>query len=80
MLRQYQKEIDHLSSIRERLLKENPEGGFAVLREDEFLGDWPNRPEALRAGLQHFGNVPFLVKEIHEVLRTLNYSWPTSSQ
>ena len=48
------------------------EGQFVVIKGEEFVGAYPNDAEAYKAGLQKFGNVPFLIQRVtkeKEVLR-----------
>ena len=43
-----------------------PDGGFVVIKGEEILGVWQTRVDALRAGIEKYGNVSFLVKDIME--------------
>ena len=47
------------------LQRENPEGGFVIINGDEILGVWRARPDALRVGIEKYGDVPFLVRDIN---------------
>jgi len=62
------KEFDKFKEIQGTLLKDNPTGGFVVIKGDEVLGVWNDRGDALKAGVETYGNVPFLVRNIQEDL------------
>jgi hypothetical protein len=40
-------------------------GEYVVIREAEMIGPFDAYEKALKEGYDHFGVVPFLVKEIH---------------
>lgn len=48
----------------ERLLAENQEGRFALIKGDEIVGVFDTREEAEELGQQQFPATPFLVKPI----------------
>ena len=50
----------------EQLQADYPKGGHAVVKDEQLVGVWHSRDEALSAGLKAFGNVPFLVRSIFE--------------
>ncbi|MFZ9847402.1 MAG: hypothetical protein ACO3EE_04555 [Flavobacteriales bacterium] len=70
----FEKELTVFYSIQNNLKKENPFGGYVVIFNNETLGIWKERSEALQNGLQKYGNAPFLVKSIFEEQRTINYT------
>jgi hypothetical protein len=43
------------------------EGKYVLVRGDEIAGHWDSYEEALQAGFDRFGPVPFLVKRIQKV-------------
>jgi hypothetical protein len=51
-----------------------PMGGFVVIKGEEILGIWNDRMDAIRAALRQYGNVSFLVKNIHERAVPSNFS------
>jgi hypothetical protein len=64
---------DHLESefkwFKEHLLdlqQKHPKGGHVVVKDGQSFGVWETRHEALTNGLNEYGNVPFLVRSIHE--------------
>lgn len=65
------KELQKFSNVRNKLLRDNPNGGYVVIKDDIVLGVFDERNEALSKGLEKYGNVPFLVKQIAEVTATL---------
>jgi hypothetical protein len=60
------REITVYNAQKAELQLKNPNGGFVVIRDKEVLGVWQTRADALRAGIQKYGNVSFLVKDIFE--------------
>jgi hypothetical protein len=66
-----EKEISKFRAIQDHLKTENPNGGFVVIKGDEVLGVWNDRMDALKQGIEKYGNVPFLVKNIREDLDDL---------
>ena len=70
-----EKELNIYNSIKDKLLAENTQGGFVVIKEDKVLGVWVNRTDALKEGIKEFGNTSFLVKDINEnVTHAINFS------
>lgn len=67
-------ELKTLDGNLSRLKKENPTGGFVVINGDEILGVWGSRIDALKEGIKKYGDVSFLVKNLNEVDRILNFS------
>lgn len=58
-------ELETFESERRRLLGEAP-GKYALITGAQVLGTYADRFEAIRAGYEALGNVPFLVKQILE--------------
>jgi len=71
-------EIEKFKEIQAQFKPEYPNGGFVVIKGNELLGIWHNRLDALRAGIDKYGNVPFLVKDIRnnpdDVNNAINFS------
>jgi|GEM_PF-1085763 len=61
-----EKELKYYYQVRDELRAKNPEGGFVVIKDESILGIWLNRIDALKEGINTFGNVPFLVKDIND--------------
>ena len=59
-------EIAAFERVQPQLQRENPEGGFVVIKGDEALGVWRNRVDALGEGIKKYGNVVFLVRDIND--------------
>ena len=59
-----EKELNIFNKIRDKLLSENPNGGFVVIKDDDVLGIWNDKMDALKEGIKKWGNVSFLVKNI----------------
>ena len=70
-----EKVISYFKKVQDELRATNPNGGFAVIKDEELLGIWLNRTDALKAGVQKWGAVSFLVKEINDDLnQVINFS------
>lgn len=69
-----EEEIQLFSENQQKLQRENPTGGYVVIYKNKILGTWKDRYDALKAGLQEFGNIQFLVKSVHEQARTVNFT------
>lgn len=70
-----EKELQHYKTVLDELRAKNPQGGFAVIKDETLLGVWLNRQDALKQGVEAWGNTVFLVKNINESLETaMNYS------
>jgi len=62
----FEKEFKTLKEHSQQLKLENPHGGFVVINEEEILGVWLNRQDALKQGIEQYGNQPFLVRNLQE--------------
>lgn len=58
-----EQEETYFAEHRARLLAEHP-GKFALIKGSEFIDTFDSEENAYVAGLQRFGNTPFLVKQI----------------
>ena len=70
----FEKELIIYNQQKTALLASNPTGGFVVIKGDEVLGVWQTRIDALKAGIEKYGNVVFLIKNITENDTTINFS------
>lgn len=60
----------NLASLREK----HPSGGYVVIRGSEILGVWRDRVDALQAGVDKWGDVRFLVRDLFTDDKPLNFS------
>ena len=67
-------ELELYHQQKSQLQSENPEGGFVVIKEGEILGVWQTSTDALKAGIDKYGNVSFLVKDINDNGIKYNFS------
>lgn len=67
-----EKELEIFEDKKFQLKNENPNGGFVVIKGDEILGVWNDRQDAIKAGVEKYGNVTFLVKNIDDSHKTIN--------
>jgi len=59
-------ELALYSQQKKQLQLEHPEGGFVVIKDREISGVWPTQMDALKTGIDMYGNVQFLVKNIND--------------
>jgi len=70
-----EKELAVFKTKQAELRAANPNGGFVVIKDDEVLGVWLNRTDAIKEGISKWGNVSFLVKNINDDLtHVVNFS------
>lgn len=70
----FEKELEIFKKIKADLLSQYSSGGFVVIKGDEILGVWQSRLDALKSGIDKYGDVPFLVKNINESDIVINFS------
>ena len=58
-LKTYEQHRDHLLGT--------AEGKFVLIRNDQVVGVYDSKMDAIAQGYQQFGNVPFLVKQILKI-------------
>lgn len=68
------KELSKFREVQTELLADNPNGGYAVIKGNELMGVWKDRSDAIRIGVEKFGNTTFLVKNIRDEDRVVNFS------
>lgn len=67
----FEEELTYYNDHKDELLK-HYEGQFVIIKGGKFGGAYSSDIEAYKAGLQKFGNVPFLIKQVtreEEVVR-----------
>jgi hypothetical protein len=62
----YERHRDHLLGT--------AEGKFVLIRNDQVIGVYDSKMDAIAQGYQQFGNVPFLVKHIVKVEAPQNFT------
>ena len=70
----FEKELRKYNLIKKELVKRYPDGGYVVIKGNEVLGVWEDRMDAIKKGLEKYGNVRFLVKNINEKNAEINFS------
>lgn len=70
----FEKELNTFKKNRSELIQKNPDGGFVVINGENILGVWASRIDALKFGIEEYGNVSFLVKNITDPDVTINYT------
>ena len=69
-----EQEIKIFEDNKAKLKEDYPSGGFVVIKGEKILGVWNDRQDALKAGIEEYGNVPFLVRDILENDNVINFS------
>lgn len=69
-----EKELEIYSQKRAQLQSEYPQGGFVVIKDEEVLGVWQTRIDALAEGIKKYGDTSFLVKDIFENDVAVNFT------
>ena len=64
-LKTYEQNRDHLLGT--------AEGKFVLIRNNQVIGVYDSKMDAIAAGYQQFVNVPFLVKQILKIETPLNF-------
>lgn len=64
-LKTYEQNRDHLLGT--------AEGKFVLIRNNQIVGVYDSKMDAIAAGYQQFGNVPFLVKQIVKIETPQNF-------
>lgn len=67
------KETETYQKNKEDLLRDNT-GKFVLIKGDEIIGIYETRNDAIKIGIDKFGNSPFLVKKISEVDESQNFT------
>jgi hypothetical protein len=66
------REIETFEKHRDELVSAH-RGQFALVKDSEVVGTYASEHDAITDGYHRFGNVPFLVKEVLEEDRHLNF-------
>ena len=70
-----EKEISYFLKIQNELRAKYLNGGFAVIFDENLLGVWSSRDDAIKEGIKKYGNVSILVKNINDNLHPMiNFS------
>lgn len=67
------KEIETYEKNKQRLLKESG-GKFVLIKGEEIINVFDTSSDAIKVGIDKFGNTPFLVKQILEIEPTQNFT------
>ncbi|MBU3906648.1 MAG: hypothetical protein KKA64_00165 [Nanoarchaeota archaeon] len=67
------KEIKTYNENKEVLLRDSS-GKFVLIKEDKVIGVYDTRNDAIKIGIDKFGNEPFLVKKISEIDEIQNFT------
>jgi len=73
MANKLSKEIETYEKNKTKLLKESS-GKFALIKKEEIVNVFDTYADAVKVGIDKFGNTPFLVKQILEIEPTQNFT------
>lgn len=66
-------ELKTYGAKKQELLRQNV-GKYVLIKGTAVIGIFESEKDAVRAGIDKFGNVPFLVKKIEEIEQGQNYT------
>ncbi len=66
-------ELQTYEKNKEELIKEN-EGKYVLIKGSKIINIFESEKDALKEGIEKFGNTPFLVKKIERVEQTQNFT------
>ena len=67
------KEIETFNKKKEILLRDSS-GKFVLIKDNEVVDVYDSQNDAIKVGIDKFGNSPFLVKKIEEIEQTQNFT------
>jgi len=73
MIGMLEKELETYERNRAQLVGK-AKGKYALVKESEIVSVFDSESDAIRAGYERFGNVPFLVKQIVEIETPENFT------
>jgi hypothetical protein len=62
-----ERELEYYKSIKDSLLQRGAKGKFAVIRGDELLDVFETYEDALKQGLNNYGNTAFLIEQVSQI-------------
>lgn len=69
----FSKELETYEKNKQKLLKDS-RGKFVLIKGEEIVNVFDTYSDAVKVGIDKFGNTPFLVKQILEVDQTQNFT------
>ena len=67
------KEIETFNNNKEILLRDHS-GKFVLIKDDKVIETYDSQKDAIKVGIDKFGNSPFLVKKVEEVESVQNFT------
>jgi len=67
------KELETYEKNKQKLLKDS-HGKFVLIKGDEIINVFDTYSDAVKVGIDKFGNTPFLIKQILEVDQPQNFT------
>ena len=66
-------ELKTYKENKERLVKEH-NGKYVLIKGEEIINTFDTQNDAIKVGIDKFGNTPFLVKKIEEIEQPQNFT------
>lgn len=66
-------ELKTYEAKRKELIKEH-NGKYILIKEKEIIGIYETQQDAIKIGIERFGNTPFLVKKIELIEQPQNFT------
>lgn len=66
-------ELETFEKNKENLVRQS-EGKYVLIKGKEIVNCFDTENDAIKVGLDRFGNVPFLVKKIERIEQTHNFT------
>ncbi len=73
MVEMLKKELEIYEAQKSELIGKS-EGKFVLIKDDQVIDAFDTPIDAISQGYEHFGNVPFLVKQIVEIETPQNFT------
>ena len=67
------KELELFDKKKDELVKENL-GKYVLIKENRIIGLYDTEKDAIKVGIDKFGNVPFLVKKVEKIEQSHNFT------
>ncbi|HIH50686.1 MAG: hypothetical protein ABSE71_03480 [Candidatus Micrarchaeaceae archaeon] len=68
-----EEELKTYAEKKQELVRQS-NGKYVLIKGKQVIGVYESENDAIKIGIEKFGNVPFLVKKIEEVEQSQNYT------
>ena len=67
-------EIEAFERLQPELRRDNPDGGFVVIKDGKVLGVWRDETDALMEGAKKYGDAVFLARDINDTGEPVHFA------